>query len=234
MTIRGILFDKDGTLIDFQSTYGIATKAVIADLANGDHQLMQNMADAVDFDLQNNIIAPSSPLVAGTAVDQVAVWKEMLDCKDPQAMEAKIDLLFEKYSAASVVPFDDLESSLKNLKQMGIVMGIATNDSQFGAESHANQLGIQDYFDFIAGHNSGYGAKPGPGMVLAFGEKQEIPTNQIMMVGDSLHDLAAGNNAEAISVGITTGLADGDELSPFSDHVVESLSELVELVKALN
>ncbi len=36
MPIRAILFDKDGTLIDFQRTWGPATHVVLSQLCDGD------------------------------------------------------------------------------------------------------------------------------------------------------------------------------------------------------
>jgi len=41
MNIRGVIFDKDGTLFDFQSTWGIWTAQVLARIAGSDEALLQ-------------------------------------------------------------------------------------------------------------------------------------------------------------------------------------------------
>ena len=40
MNIRGVIFDKDGTLFDFQSTWGIWTSQVLARIAGSDGVLL--------------------------------------------------------------------------------------------------------------------------------------------------------------------------------------------------
>ena len=42
MTIRGVIFDKDGTLFDFQSTWGIWTTQVLERIAGSDEELLQS------------------------------------------------------------------------------------------------------------------------------------------------------------------------------------------------
>ena len=52
MNIRGVIFDKDGTLFDFQSTWGIWTAQVLARIAGSDEALLQQLAQALDYDTQ--------------------------------------------------------------------------------------------------------------------------------------------------------------------------------------
>jgi hypothetical protein len=62
-------------------------------------------------------------------------------------------------------------------------------------------------FDFVAGCDSGFGAKPDPGMCLAFAAHLGHAPDTILMVGDSLHDLTAGRAAGMRTVGVLTGIA---------------------------
>jgi phosphoglycolate phosphatase len=48
--LRAILFDKDGTLFDFQHSWGNWAGQVIAELAAGDADRARALADAMDFD----------------------------------------------------------------------------------------------------------------------------------------------------------------------------------------
>jgi phosphoglycolate phosphatase len=43
MPIRAVLFDKDGTLVDFQRTWGPATDRVLQTLAAGDRAAYENL-----------------------------------------------------------------------------------------------------------------------------------------------------------------------------------------------
>ena len=44
MPIRAILFDKDGTLVDFQRTWGPATYDVLSELCDGDRAAFERLA----------------------------------------------------------------------------------------------------------------------------------------------------------------------------------------------
>ncbi len=56
----GVLFDKDGTLVDFDETWGPATHAVIHALAAGDRELMRAQAEILHFSLKEKRFLPTS------------------------------------------------------------------------------------------------------------------------------------------------------------------------------
>ena len=51
-TIRGLLFDKDGTLFNFKATWGDWSARLVRSLAEDDEGLASRLADAIGFDLQ--------------------------------------------------------------------------------------------------------------------------------------------------------------------------------------
>ncbi len=57
---------------------------------------------------------------------------------------------------------------LSALRARGLKLGVATNDSEAPARAHLDRHGLTGLLDFMAGYDSGHGAKPGPGMCLAF------------------------------------------------------------------
>ena len=73
MTIRGVIFDKDGTLFDFQSTWGIWTAKVLARIAGSDEALLRQLAHALGYDVQTRRVQPGSVIVAGTPMEISAV-----------------------------------------------------------------------------------------------------------------------------------------------------------------
>ena len=66
MTIRGVIFDKDGTLFDFQSTWGIWTAQVLARIAGSDEALLRQLAQALGYDTHTQRVQPGSVIVAAT------------------------------------------------------------------------------------------------------------------------------------------------------------------------
>ncbi len=230
MTIRAVLFDKDGTLIDFADTFFEACSKIILHLANDNHHLAANLANAVGFDLQTNDCTPNSEIVGGTSMTIARIWQPILDRGTVSQLSLELDNYFDKYTELAVTEFEFTRPTLEKLDDMNLALGVATNDSESNARHHLGAIKVEKLFSFVAGYDSGYGPKPEPGMIRAFASQQQIAPDEVVMVGDSLNDLLAGKNAGAIAVAVTSGLAGNDELRPFADHVIADISQLPELM----
>ena len=175
-SIKGVLFDKDGTLIDFDKTFGPATAAVIRDLAPGNSVLQQSLADKTQFDAATNKFHPESVVLAGSVADIASDLLPLLaptrpddDALELEDLIQEVDELYRKHSLASVAAFPFTASTLSELNRRGLKLGIATNDSEAAARQHMIQLELEHYFaDKILGFDSGYGSKPDAGMIAAF------------------------------------------------------------------
>ena len=107
-------------------------------------------------------------------------------------------------------------------------LDIETDPERKGSEPALSITGTNPNraFDFIAGFDSGYGAKPEPGMQLGFCAATGLRPEQVMMIGDSHHDLISGRAAGMVTVGVLTGLATADDLAPLADVVLNHIGEL--------
>ena len=101
-----------------------------------------------------------------------------------------------------------------------------TNDTEAGARAHLASVGALELLDFVAGFDSGFGAKPAPGPLLAFVKAMGLSQDQAVMVGDSTHDLIAGRAAGMHTIGVLTGLAQGSELAPYADSILPDISHI--------
>ncbi len=232
--IKGIFFDKDGVLVDFQRTYAPSTAEVIAVLSGKEPELIEAMAQAVDFDPGKVSFGAQSIVIAGTAADIARAWHPHLPKWQINELITRVEDLYDAITVKHVSPFEDVADTLTALKQAGLALGVATNDTQESAHRHTDAIGIRNSFDFISGYDSGHGPKPEPGMILAFARAIGATPAQIIMIGDSLHDLHSARAAGAIGVGITTGMAGSEVLSTDADHVISALAHLPELVEKLN
>ncbi|MCF6321983.1 MAG: HAD family hydrolase [Rhizobiaceae bacterium] len=229
MTIKAILFDKDGTLIDFADTFFQACALVIDKLGEGDIDKKNALASAVDFDLATNTCPATSVIVGGTSAIVAQLWQPLLNHPSATHLAAQLDKYFDEYTMESVSIFDVTAPALKKLASRGIKLGVATNDSEDNARRHLGLVGIEPLFSYVAGYDSGHGPKPEPGMVTAFARHAQTTPAQIAMVGDSINDLLAARNAGAVAVAVTSGLAGSEELQPYADHIVDDISQLDEL-----
>lgn len=219
----GILFDKDGVLLDFQATWAVWAQRIIADLSGGDATLARHLADALDFDPTTARFRPSSFVIAGAAHDV----SEVVAAHLPQrSLEDVHRYLTRSAAAAAPVEAVPLRPVLAGLRERGLKLGVATNDAEAAARAHIGAMNVARHFDFIAGSDSGYGAKPAPGMCLGFAEAMGLPPERLVMVGDSTHDMVAGRAAGFTCVAVLSGVAGAGDLAPHADAVLPDIAAL--------
>lgn len=222
-SIRGLVFDKDGTLFDFNATWSAWCDGFIQGIAGGDPDRAVALAETLGFDLGTRRFRKSSPMVAGTMEIVVAAVRALR----PDLAEAGLRRhIATSTSAAPQVEAAPLAALLDRLRAAGLTLGVATNDSEAPARAHLMRAGVLDRFTFIAGYDSGHGAKPTPGMLLAFCAATGIPPEACAMIGDSTHDLDSGRAAGMRTVGVLTGLASFDDLAPHADIVLPDIGAL--------
>lgn len=228
MKIKGILFDKDGTLFDFHQTWVVWFDLVISELSEGDATLKLKLAQSCGFDLPKQRFVAGSLIVIATAQE---VNNALMACL-PTISETEIDTISRKHLAnLPHFPVCDLRPLLHLLRTRGFILGLATNDYLDGAEVQLQEAGVRDLFDFVCGYDSGFGAKPGPGMIEGFCAKTGLLPSEVAVVGDSVHDLEAGQVAKvALNIGVLTGPATVSELQPVCDTVLADISGIPELL----
>lgn len=221
--IRGLCFDKDGTLFDFAATWEAWAAAFIARAAGGDPAHAARIAAAIGFDDVQQRFQRDSIVIAGTAQEVARALAPVLPDVPPAQVLAMID---DEATKAPQVPAVPLVPLLTDLRARGLRLGVATNDSAAPARAHLEGAGITRFFDFIAGYDSGHGGKPAPGQLLAFAQAVDVPPSQIVMVGDSTHDLNAGRAAGMRTIAVLTGAASAAELTPLADAILANIGEI--------
>ncbi|HSF63822.1 MAG TPA: HAD family hydrolase, partial [Paracoccaceae bacterium] len=215
-------FDKDGTLFDFRRSWGDWAARLVRELA-ADEGGAHRLAQAIGYDLRSGDFHPESPVIAATADDIAEALVPHLPGTGRAALAARMNALAEITPMAEAVP---LAPTLGALRDRGLRLGLATNDTEAPARAHLAAHGVAHLFDFVAGCDSGHGAKPGPGMLLAFAHRTGLSPTRVVMVGDSRHDLMAGRAAGMRTVAVLTGIAGADELAPLADAVLPDIGRL--------
>ncbi len=231
--LAGVLFDKDGTLIDFDLTWGPTVHVMIHALARGDAARVKAQADALHFSVEERRFRVTSPLVAGSTADYGRRWAEALGRSDFEALRQEIDAMSSVESLKALTPIGEPLAVFTALRAMGLRLGVATNDSERSARRQIEALGVGDLVEFVAGYDSGHGGKPDPGMALAFARFLSAEPSQIVMVGDSRHDLDCARAAGAIAVAVLSGPAARGTLEPHADFVLEHIGDLSSLLAGM-
>ena len=234
MTLGGVLFDKDGTLIDFHQTWLPAYQSAASLVADwGDEAVdVRRLLVAGGFNAQSGRFDPGSVLACGSGREIAQLWADMV-CQPLERVRRCIEAEFGRVAADAPVAAVDLPVLLTALRDRGLQLGVATMDSEALAHQTLATLGVRDSFDFVCGYDSGYGEKPGPGMVEAFCASTGLCTAQVMVVGDTSHDMCMGRAAGvAYNVGVLTGASTVEDLKPFADTVLNDIGELITLLES--
>lgn len=235
MKIRGVLFDKDGTLIDFDKTWQPIAEQLVREMSNGDDQEASRLMGLAGYDESTKRFSAGSVFAAGNNLDLADVWHPGLGPAQRAAKAQEYDAYFSAKSAAASVPLTDLHHVLGLLRGQSMQLGIATNDATLSAREFAMAAGLSTVFDFITGYDGVPVPKPAGDMVLAFCAAVELKPAEVAVVGDNTHDLemaAAGGAGH--KVGVLTGNGSMADLQPLADIVLDHIDHLPAHLDELN
>jgi len=228
MKYHGVVFDKDGTLLDFNRTWLPIYRYAVHEFAAGDAGLAEQLLVQHGFDTQRNQFQGGSLLAAGNNQQIAEEWARQLG--KPQEVEAlsqRLNQIFHERGAIEATPVANLASTLRQLKAAGLKLGVATADSHQGILNTLQSFEVLQEFDFLAGYDSGHGVKPEAGMVQAFCLQMGLQSEAVVVVGDNCHDIEMGRNANAgLCVGVLTGTSKRSELEAIADIVLDDISTL--------
>ncbi|MCP4334300.1 MAG: HAD family hydrolase [Gammaproteobacteria bacterium] len=230
MKYHGIVFDKDGTLLDFNRTWLPIYRYAAQEFAAGDPELAEQLLAQHGFDPQRKQFQGGSLLAAGNNQQIAEEWASQLGKPEQiEAISLRLNDIFHERGLIEATPVANLASTLRRLKAAGLKLGVATADSHQGILNTLQSFNVLQEFDFLAGYDSGHGAKPEAGMVQAFCQQLSLQSDAVVVVGDNCHDIEMGRNANAgLCVGVLTGTSSRAELESIADIVLDDISALLD------
>lgn len=183
---RAVIFDWDGTLMD--STHHI-TGALIA--ACRDMNLREPTAQEAGW-------------VIGLSL-QTALYRLV-----PDLNAENVDAFIDSYKGHfhqlqhEMHLFDGQERLLRELHARGVVLGVATGKSRRGLDAMLSRLELESLFDATRSADEAHG-KPDPDMLEQLMRELDLRAEEVVMVGDTAHDVlmarAAGVDSLAVGYG---------------------------------
>jgi phosphoglycolate phosphatase len=208
--ICGLLFDKDGTLLDYDKTWVPINREVALIAADGDRALANEILAAGGHDPSTDKVQPGSPFAAAGIDGIVDLIASVLGpMRTPANLYAQVETIFRDGGARSSILLPHVRETLIELQARGYVLGL---------------------FAFKCGCDSGFGAKPEPGMVHAFAGSTGLPTAAIAVIGDSTHDLHMARHAGAgLAIAVLSGTGQRADLAPHADLVLPSVADVLDV-----
>jgi phosphoglycolate phosphatase len=220
-SIKGIIFDLDGTLIDSLETYLLAFN----------HTVKRYNLETIDLremtDFLNQFLSLEQLLLRlYPSLTPEDIQKFMMEMRDEFISLAKHHITLKPHA----------KEVLLSLKERGMKIGVATGRMTQGDGKwrELNNLNIDTLIDAVvtAGETK---PKPDPACIIKCAEKLRIPLEKCVFVGDSKADIIAGRSAGVQVIALPTGVATRDELlKEMPGFLLDCLSELPAQVEKIS
>ena len=235
---RLIVFDKDGTLIDFHAMWYVWFKHIIREIASAvslDVKTRQGFAGTLGYDLETGVWDPLGPLTIASTNEVALLMASQLYRYKDKTWDDALTIVYRAERNARVAlskevlvkPIGDVRGTLQRLKDTGVLLALATTDNRVSTERHLELLGIDTLFEAIVCGDDGIPLKPAPDMGLEICRRLDVSPNDTIMVGDSVADLSMAREAGyAYAIGVTSGALTHDMLAPFADMVIPNIQAI--------
>ncbi len=233
MAIKAILFDKDGTLVDFNATWFAVGDHLALEAAGGDRAEANLLMERAGYDFAAGQFRADSIFAAGTNAEIVDCWYPQASATERRERVAHFDTVTAIEGAARAVALPGIIDALSALHARGFRLAVATNDSTQGAERTLATLGVSQLFEAAYGYDAVANPKPAPDVIVAFADMAGLKPSEIAMVGDNNHDMETGRAAGAgLRVAVLSGTGTRATLEPLAHLVLGSIAELPEYLNA--
>lgn len=241
MKIKGILFDKDGTLIDFYSLWlQIADRIVPEFLKENQITLDKEHICMVKeaLGILENYIDPHGAIACKSNQEIAEGISEALATKeiqiDSKKARTQIVRLFEETMLGGEVEFQaftDLPKLFLKLKERGIRLGIATADTLISTKHCAKKLQIEQLLDYIGADDGVVRAKPETDMFEIFCSKYGLEPEEVAVVGDTYNDMRFAKNCKAKAIGVLSGVSQKEDFQDLADVVIPSVEDILSILE---
>ena len=212
--IRAILFDKDGTLLQFTEGWVDSIVGFLEDkILDGKkkRKLFKEIGIREDGGVEENSILSSE-----TAMDLAIIFSKYLD-EDLDEIYGELDdhlLNYLKKNNKFIRETCDLRKLFEALRERGILIGIFTSDNYRQAKYSMDYLGLDSFIDFYAAADI-YKKKPNKESLEVFKRKYSLEDQEIIIVGDSRVDMVFGE--DTVKVGVLCGTGSREMLAKYTD-----------------
>ncbi|OCA93271.1 hypothetical protein ACU21_06845 [Actinobaculum suis] len=230
--IKGVLFDKDGTLLEL--TIEEPARQLVEEAIA---QAGLNETEATSFREKMGFVGGrlqlNSLIVAGSIGEQAACLAPLLG----RSFEQTVQYVDDHYRRAALEEnimdrlMDGATEVVRELAGQGYVLGVVTNDHHEATKQILEETGLAPYFSFI-GAADRFPAKPHTASLNAFCESFALSAQEVVYVGDSAVDIEYAQSTRA-AIGFDLRMG-GQEYLEKADYVITHLRQVPSIISELN
>ncbi|WP_404456456.1 HAD family hydrolase [Oceanobacillus kapialis] len=236
--IKAILFDKDGTLMNFHSVWEKVMQELIEQLSGYFPQrevIAKQLSEAIGF--KANQVDANGILAGGTTKDIAEAFEAVIKDLGLQHVfpfpiftwisETMLELT-KKHIDEVTATTESLTELLAKLGKQGIILGVATADDYPNTELCLEKLNIRNYFSFIATSDRFPQKKPDPFILEVFCSAHQLRPEEVAVIGDTSVDLNLARNGKAgLAIGVLSGASELHHLQPLADFVIPTVADIL-------
>ena len=217
-----ILFDLDGTLVD-----------TAPDLMRAHNYVMKKFGYPTKSTEEiRNLVGQGAGAMLGRSIWGQAK-KEFGKVQDKNVKEAMVKDFVDFYGK-NIVNESTLINGVKDFliwaKEKNISMAVCTNKQEHLAVDLLKKIGIYDFFEYVAGHNTFDYCKPDPRHLTSVIEILNGDVKKSLMIGDSETDANAAKDAGIPVILLEDGYTEKKITEIYHNHLIKDFVGIEKIV----
>lgn len=238
MEVQAIIFDKDGTLMKFDSFWvevsRYAARDILRQLGREDipiERLLGALGVAGDTADTDGLLCKGTYEQIGLAISEI-LREYGVEVSDTDIVRMTVSAYNKNADMGKIEPVcENIREVLEHLKSGGRQLAVVTTDNLQITNKCLEKLGIADLFARIYTDDGKNPVKPNPRCALEFLNEFHIPVQKAVMVGDTMTDIRFARNAGISVICVGEKANSLKQLMPYADAVVSDVSHLTDVIK---
>ncbi len=222
--IKGIAFDKDGTLMDYDSFWVPVAEGAIKALLDPHHkESLKDTLNAIGaYDGIKGVLCHGTYTNIADAINKAI------------GTQFSADEVAEKFAdsvgLAKVLPTcENIRPLFERLRGAGYILSVITSDNDSLTRYCLGELGIPDMFDRIYADDGIHPSKPAPYHMQRFLEEWGLEPSEVIMVGDTMTDMKFAENSGVRGVGV--GKYATELLADKAGYIIPDISHIFSVLE---
>lgn len=221
--IKAVIFDLDGTLVDFKLDYKALRAAVVEFLAKRGFPRSIFSMDESFFRM----------------LEKAEIYLKNKDAKEkdfPQIRKAIFSIAnqYEMEAARETSLVPGVQETLKALRGKGLKMALFTANDEKPTDYVLRRFRLAPFFDAVITRQSVKNIKPNPAHLEAALEAIKVKPEEAVVVGDSIYDMKCAQGLSVHAIGITSRTSSKELTQAGATRLISSFIELPNVIEQLS
>lgn len=236
-SIKGVIFDKDGTITDSNKYWSKIIKMRAKLIINRNKissKFYPELCKSMGLNIQTNKLLPSGPIALKSRDEVIIKVLKFLESINHPLNFQSIDNLFievnndfSKISSDFIKPIKPCINLIHKLHQCKVKLSLVTSDTTQNAELACEKLKISSCFDFIIGGDQTKQNKSSGAPAIHACKLMHLETKDTICIGDAPMDFEMSKNSNLKGcILVESGQIPIKSLFKYSKYCVKSLSEI--------